>query len=168
MSLPSIPNSTRRFAAITGFALIVTTTLLAARDEPKKSKATLADLSWFAGHWRSDDKGRTVEEVWLPSRGATLIGMNRTTAGKGGEFEFLRIDQRDDQIAYLASPGGKSPPTAFVLKSLVGKVVEFENPENDFPKLIRYERKGDTMTASIHGDNDQSMSWTWKLVNSLD
>lgn len=168
MFVPSISRSILRFSTIAGFALLVTTTLLAARDEPKKGKATLADLSWFAGHWRSDDKGRIVEEVWLPSRGATLIGMNRTTAGKAGEFEFLRIDQRNDQIEYLASPGGKSPPTAFRLKSLEGKVVEFENPENDFPKRIRYERKGDTMIASIHGDGDQSMAWTWKLVNSLD
>jgi hypothetical protein len=88
MSLPSIPNSTRRFAAITGVALILTTTLLAARDEPKKSKATLADLSWFAGHWRSDDKGRTVEEVWLPSRGATLIGMK---PNDGGERRRVRV-----------------------------------------------------------------------------
>lgn len=127
----------------------------------------LADLAWLAGHWRSEKPGRVVEEVWLPSRGGMLLGMNRTTTSRGGQFEFLRIDEHAGVISYLASPGGR-PPTVFPLKSLAGQVVEFENPDHDFPKRIRYARTGDTLVASIHGDNDKSMSWTWTLVTALD
>lgn len=150
-------------------ALAAATTVLAGReDDTASSKATLADLAWFAGHWRSDSGGKIVEEVWLPSRGGTMIGMNRTTAGKGGEFEFLRIDETDGKVAYLASPGGRFPPTSFALKSIKGQMVEFENPNHDFPKRIRYERKGETLVATIYGDGDESMSWSWKRANKID
>lgn len=163
------PLSRNRVSIIAAFALAAATSVFAAREGAQsEKKARLEDLTWLAGHWRSDSGGRIVEEVWLPSRGGSMIGMNRTTVGDGGSFEFLRIERKDGKIAYLASPGGQFPPTVFLMKSLDGRVVEFENPDHDFPKRIRYERKGDNLTASIHGDGNESMSWTWKLATKLD
>jgi Domain of unknown function (DUF6265) len=155
-------------AAILTSATLAMSALLAFGDDGAKAKKhSLDDLAWLAGHWQSKDGKTTVEEVWLPSRGGTMIGMNRTTREKGDEFEFLRIAQDGDMIAYLAAPGGKYPPTAFTMKSVGKNEAEFENPDNDFPKIIKYKRTGDTLVASIHGDDNQEMSWTWKLANKL-
>mgnify|MGYP001478883645 CR=1 FL=1 len=148
-------------------ALIAVSSFVTAREEEGQAAPALADLAWMAGHWRSTVDDSTVEEVWLPSRGGLLVGMNRTSTARGSEFEFLRIDVRKGAITYLASPGGAAP-TPFPLKSLDGKVVVFENPDHDFPKWIRYERKGDALTASIGGDEGEGMSWTWKLAAPLD
>ena len=43
----------------------------------------------------------------------------------------------------------------------------FENPDNDFPQRIIYERTGDTLHARIEGTVEgtaRSVSWTWHLV----
>lgn len=167
---PSALSRRRSLTQLVGLLAVVGATSLLAghEDETSESEVTLGDLAWLAGHWRSDTDGRIVEEVWLPSRGTSMIGMNRTTAGNGGPFEFLRITHKRGVIKYLAYPGGQFPPTFFSMKSLEGQVVEFENPDHDFPKLIRYERKDDTLIASIHGDDDKSMSWRWKLAAEID
>ncbi|MFG0318445.1 MAG: DUF6265 family protein [Planctomycetota bacterium JB042] len=116
------PRSLARLALL--LAVAGATSLLAGQDgEAEKSGPTLDDLAWLAGHWRSDAGGRIVEEVWLPSRGTSMIGMNRTSAGGGGPFEFLRITHKRGVIKYLAYPGGQFPPTFFPLKSLEGRVV---------------------------------------------
>lgn len=148
-------------------ALVAASSFVAAKNDKQSAGPSLADLAWMAGHWRSSADGRTVEEVWLPSRGGPLVGMNRTTSSEGGEFEFLRIVDKDGAIAYLASPGGAAP-TSFPLKSLAGQVVVFENPEHDFPKWIRYERAKDKLTASIGDDEGEKMRWTWQLAAKLD
>ena len=166
---PRAPHARRRAPAVALALLLVAAVSLAfaaSAPSPAPAGPTLADFGWLGGHWQSQGEGHTVEELWLPSRGGMLLGLNRTTTPRGTEFELLRIDERNGTIAYLASPGGR-PPVAFALKSLQGQVAEFENPEHDFPKRIRYSRDKDTLTASIHGDDDQSMSWEWTLVTPL-
>ncbi len=136
-------------------------------DAPVRPRS-LADLSFMAGHWSRDAGGTIVEEAWLPARGGFLIGMSRTTNAKGSEFEFLRITENAGKIAYVASPGGATP-TSFPLTKLEPNLAVFENPEHDYPTTIRYERNGDSLTATISGpDGKDPMSWTWKLAAKLE
>ncbi len=109
-------------------------------------------LDWMVGHWCSDSDDTRIEELWLPSPGDLMLGLNRTVAGdRTSAFEYLRIVVDADQRAsYVAQPGGR-PPTAFQLTKAGESWVRFENPEHDFPQRIEYRRNGHALSAQISG-----------------
>jgi hypothetical protein len=129
---------------------------------------TLADISWIAGDWQTAPGGRRqVEEHWTQVAGRSMMGVSRTVAGeKTVEFEYLRIEQRDDGIYYVAHPKGRCPGTDFKLTRASATEAVFENPQHDFPKRIIY-RKGadDSLTASIDaGEGTKAMSFPFQRV----
>jgi hypothetical protein len=108
----------------------------------------------MAGDWQTPTGNRSqIEEHWTQPAGGTMLGMSRTIAsGKTVEFEFLRLEQRDDAIYYVAHPKARSPGTDFKLTRLTSDEAVFENPQHDFPKRIVYRKNADgSLTASIDG-----------------
>ena len=116
------------------------------------SAPTLMDLSWFVGDWQMSHERVTIEEHWIPAKGGLMLGLSRTVSGgRAVAFEFLRIEERENGIYYVAQPKGR-PPTDFKLIKLEDKAVVFENPDHDFPRIIRYQLKSDgTLLAQIEG-----------------
>ena len=75
-------------------------------------------------------------------------------------LRLYRID-RNGTPRYVAQPGG-IPPTTFQLVEAKAEEVIFANPKHDFPKRIRYWRKGDTLKARIDDGVDgkpQELEW---------
>lgn len=139
------------------------------RQPPKDATASAVDigrLAWLTGHWGGEEGGRSVEEIWTDAAGGAMFAISRTVVGgKLREFEFLRIAEHDGRLAYLASPGGRCPPTAFPLLSAEGTSVVFENLQHDFPQRIEYKLEGDTLNVRISGgtgDKAKSTAWQWK------
>ncbi len=129
------------------------------------TKPAIADLAWLAGSWAGESGGVQMEEHWTKPKGNTMVGMHRDV-GKGRTllFEFLRIEQRGEQIVYLSMPNGRSPATAFPLKELSGTRVVFENPAHDFPQRIIYWKDGNDLRARIEGTQNGktgSEEWRW-------
>lgn len=119
-----------------------------------ETEPTISELAWMSGGWRTSAGGKTqIEEHWMAPAGGSMIGMGRTVAGgRTVEFEYLRIEERGDQIYYVASPKGRCPGTDFKLTPLSGQEAIFENPEHDFPKRIMYRKNSDgSLTATIDG-----------------
>ena len=123
------------------------------------SAPTLMDLSWFVGDWQISHERVIIEEHWIPAKGGLMLGVGRTLRGEHAvAFEFLRIEEREDGIYYVAQPNGR-PPTAFKLTKLEEKLVEFENPDHDFPQVIRYQLQADgTLLAQAEGERDGKLS----------
>jgi len=125
----------------------------------------LAELAWLSGSWRSDDGGRFIEEVWTVPAGDAMFGINRTVRdGRTRAFEHLRIVARGDEVFYLASPGGRMPPTEFKLTERGERTVAFENPEHDFPTRIEYARAGDVLKAKVSGmmnGRESALEFEW-------
>jgi hypothetical protein len=124
-----------------------------AKQSPHKSiSATIAQVGWMEGNWVGTDGGVTVEERWTPPAGGAMLAVSRTLkGGRMAGFEFLRIVERDGGLVYVAQPGGK-PPTDFTLTAVSGNSATFENPEHDFPKLIRYTKRPDGSLEARVGD----------------
>ncbi len=105
------------------------------------------------------------EEYWNRPAGGLILGFHRDLfPGDRSFFEFLRIEQRDDGIFYVAMPRGK-PGTDFRLTHLEHGRAVFENPEHDFPQRIVYARDGDVLSATIEGteNGEQRRSkWRWQ------
>jgi hypothetical protein len=59
--------------------------------DPRASppKATIADMAWLQGRWVGTGLGGTVEEVWTPPSGNSMLGMFRLM--KGDKIAFCEI-----------------------------------------------------------------------------
>ena len=108
------------------------------------SKPTLNDLSWLAGCWEANLRGREVNEQWMKPAGGIMLGMARTVSqGKATEFEFTQIrEDKDGAIYYIAKPSGQAE-ASFKLLKLQNKEAVFENPQHDFPQRIIYRLQPD-------------------------
>ena len=123
-------------------------------SRPQQSETTqkLAELEWMSGHWQTTAGRAQVEEHWTKASGGTMIGMGRTIVEqRTAEFEYLRLEQRGDEIYYVASPKGRCPGTDFKLTRLVSEEAVFENPQHDFPKRITYRKTAEGLVATVDG-----------------
>ena len=127
--------------------LLLCSLALAAQEKP-----AFDQLQWIAGRWTGSLGRASLEEVWLPPSGGAMLGVSRTVAGpRMLAFEFLRIVQKDGDVFYIAQPSGR-PPTEFKLTLATASKAVFENPKNDFPSSITYERTpSGNLTATIEG-----------------
>ncbi len=148
----------------------VLVTALVCQPQPASGQAgalpAMSGLAWLAGSWAGADGGVQHEEHWTAPRGGSMVGVHRTIRdGRMAGFEFLRIEERDGVLVYLAMPNGRSPATAFPLKSLAGERVVFENTAHDFPQRVIYWKDGASLHARIEGARPDgtpgSVEWTW-------
>jgi hypothetical protein len=148
-----------RFAA--ALACIVCTTVVA-QDSRPAVRASIDDLAWLAGDWSMSDGARQIEERWISPAGGAMLAVSRTVrGGRMVEFEFLRIVQQADRLAYIAQPGGR-PPTEFVLTELTNRRATFENPAHDFPKMIQYTLRPDgTLEARVSDGAQKAQTFTF-------
>lgn len=117
---------------------------------------------WMSGTWRVATGAVTSEETWSSDDGTMMTGMHRDLRpGKKTWFEFLRIEQRDDSLVFVAQPAGR-PPTEFPMKSSGDRRVEFENPKHDFPQRITYWLQGPKLCARVEGEGQQPDQWCWE------
>src|SRR6185295_7552658 len=102
-----------RLRAVVTFALVVTLMIICSANTKETSAAgatpKITELAWLSGDWQTAPGGRAqIEEHWTLPAGGTMIGVGRTVAGeKTVEFEFLRIEQRGDDIFYVANPNAQ-------------------------------------------------------------
>ncbi|HEU4363977.1 MAG TPA: DUF6265 family protein, partial [Candidatus Krumholzibacteria bacterium] len=87
-----------------GLLCLAATTLafspVAAQTSPD---ADLASLQWLTGTWTGSSNGVESEEHWSRADGGLMTGMHRDIRGdKVVLFEFLRIEERDGTLVYIA------------------------------------------------------------------
>ena len=133
------------------------------------ASADAADFPlWMEGAWTVTLDGAQVEERWTDARGNLMLGVNRTVRPNGKtSFEFIRIELRDGKPVYLAMPGGRSPATAFPMKSQTANRIVFENPTHDFPQRVIYWRDGKRLCARVEGTMDgkeEGEEWCWRRM----
>jgi hypothetical protein len=138
---------------------------------PTTLKPTLDQLSWLAGHWQGGSDGRVTEELWLPPAGGLMLGLNRDIGSSGKAFfEFLRLEQTDQGVSYVASPRGGETTSFNMVECTENKAV-FENKAHDFPQRITYGLTGpNSLTVTISGDVDgknESRSWSWQRLSGV-
>jgi hypothetical protein len=135
---------------------IAAMTLAAAVLAPPSATAQdrgLETFAWLAGAWEMHDGARVVEEHWTAPSANLMIGMSRAVAGgRTTEFEFIRLEKRDDGLFYVPQPGGR-PPVAFRLTSADGDRFVFENTTSgDRVTRVEYRRDGpDGLHARVEG-----------------
>jgi len=127
--------------------------------------ATVEHLTWLVGYWTNNGDGARMMELWLPPEGGVMLGLHRDVFESGQLlFEFLRIEQRDSMVVYVAAPSNQ-PAGEFTLVESGPVRAVFENPDHDFPQRIIYELTDDvTLVARVEGEvngTPKSSTWTW-------
>lgn len=113
----------------------------------------ITSLAWLSGCWQGD----SGEECWLAPLGGTMMAASRGPVrdGKQPSFELLRVVEQDGGLVFLASPGGRYPPTAFEAIEIGESRVVFANPEHDFPQRITYWLEdGEKLRARVEAQED--------------
>jgi hypothetical protein len=128
----------------------------------------VAELGWLTGSWRTDpvmaaDGARWTEEMWTEPAFDSILGVGRSVGAlRTRSYDFMRIARDGEGLAFWGSPNG-APPVRFALVSSGPSRVEFANSTHDYPQRIVYERRGDTLTATISLiDGSKQMSWAYR------
>lgn len=127
---------------------------------------TADQVSWMSGYWLTCEGGREVSETWSDPRGGLMVGNSVTLQGDRVGFELSRIAPTAPGagVGYFAGVEG-APAVVFAAIEAEGTRVVFENPENDFPQRVIYERVGDVLNARIEGgegDRMQVVEWAYR------
>ncbi len=134
------------------FICVVFVFNIAAQDKTK-----LGELHWFSGCWETKDDAKKllVSEQWMKPVGGMMLGVGRTVKnGKAVDFEFMRIEQKGNDVFFIAKPRANNDETPFKLIKSIGSEAVFENPEHDFPQRVMYKRQGTKLTGRIEGSNN--------------
>lgn len=114
------------------------------------------EFAWLKGTWKLKDK--SIYESWnVSSDGKTLEGSSFRIKGTDTvAMEQIRFTHDKEGFHYIPDVPGDQPPVDFKVTQHNAESFVAENPQHDFPKLIRYRyiRKDskDFIEAAIEGD----------------
>lgn len=120
-------------------------------------------LGWLTGAWRNEEGPMPFEEIWAGPWGGTMAAVSRGLRdGKTAMVELTSIETvADDVVLYLRHFGGGLKPWEGEKSALAWPLVEtsenravFRNPDRPFPQELVYERRGDTLLATLLGSRD--------------
>ena len=114
----------------------------------------LKSLNWFIGKWENKSPEGIMTESWTMLNDSVYVGTSSYVEGEDTLFsEQIRLEQRGADIFYIPviEDQNEGKPTQFKLTLTGSQMAKFENPEHDFPQMVTYELKGDSMLAEISG-----------------
>ena len=120
------------------------------------SSAQKKEFSWLVGTWKLKDKN--MYETWkVASDGKTLDGFSfKIKDSDTTTLEQIRLTYSGNSFHYIPLVKGNPGPVDFTITSHDKKSFVAENPQHDFPKIIRYnfirKEKRDFIHATIEGN----------------
>jgi len=122
-------------------------------------------LEWILGRWNRTNvrEGISASESWTRVSERLFEGIGLSMKGSDTTFvERLRIEIKDNAIFYVADVRENATPTYFKITQLTKNGFVSENPEHDFPKVISYELKEETLTAIISDGGQKKMGFIFR------
>jgi hypothetical protein len=102
------------------------------------SHAQQKEFGWLIGTWKQEDK--PIFETWKLSKDAkTLEGFSYRVKEKDTvTMENIRLTYAGDSFHYIPIVAGEEAPVDFRITRYDRQSFFAENPQHDFPKVIRY------------------------------
>ncbi|REJ83515.1 MAG: hypothetical protein DWQ44_03555 [Bacteroidetes bacterium] len=124
----------------------------------QSSQSDLAFLSWMSGTWENSQKEVLMREEWTLQGDSLMTGTGMQVKGNDTLFiEQLRIFKDAGEVYYVATVEGQNDnqPVFFRMSASTEKSAVFENPQHDFPQVIRYELESpNVLLATIEAVKD--------------
>jgi hypothetical protein len=125
------------------------------------------NFKWLTGSWKI--QGENVFEVWGVKEGSQDLS-GRSFRVKGADTvvtEVISLSYYNGSFHYIPDIAGDQPPIDFIITASDGQSFVAENPQHDFPKIIRYRyvrKEGREMIeASIEG-NGKVISYSFEKL----
>ncbi|MEL7145442.1 MAG: DUF6265 family protein [Bacteroidota bacterium] len=126
-------------------------------SQKDESRSGLASFSWLVGEWQreNDDVGKQTFEYWEQLSDTVYTGLGCTIAAGDTTFrEDLRI-HRSAGSWFLEVTGVHEEPVQFKIIAVQPTGFLATNPDNEFPKEIRYTKTENALSAVISdGQNE--------------
>lgn len=139
--------------------------LIAQSKQNPSALTRFKKIEWILGQWeRMNVKdGQTAFETWTKTSSSLLEGIGVSMVGSDTTFvERLKIEIKEDDIYYIADVKENATPTYFKITSLTKNGFVSKNPSHDFPKLIQYDLKENTMTVVISDGKQKRMGFIFQ------
>lgn len=116
---------------------------------------SLDSLSWILGSWEMATGNASFIETWEKSSDSIFTGKAVQLADNGDTIftESITLERRGNDIFYIpvVKDQNNGAPIQFKCTMKSDSKAKFENPEHDFPQIITYTLKGDSLIAEISG-----------------
>ncbi len=115
------------------------------KSDVPNGKKVLASMTWLAGAWQGKAWGGTFRAYYSTPDGGKVVGRSQLLKDDKISFhEFEVFEVLGKSLTLQPYPGGKPAASlVFNTKASSAKRAVFENPKNDYPKRIQYERADD-------------------------
>lgn len=126
------------------------------------------EFGWLAGTWRLKDKNAFERWVYREKENV-LYGISYRIKNTADTVvtEEITLKLQGNSFYYIPDVAGAQGPVPFKITKYTATTFTAENPEHDFPKIIRYNfiQQGgqDINEASIEGDG-KVISYTFVRV----
>lgn len=113
-----------------------------------------ANFSWLLGSWQrvNERDGKQTFEHWKQASKDLYLGMGCTL--KEGDTiwkETIELRKLGKNWNFEVKGKGETKPTIFAITRIEKESFVCENPENEFPKLISYQKSITGLSAIISG-----------------
>jgi hypothetical protein len=112
------------------------------------------NFDWLLGKWSrtNEEQGKLTFENWKKESSSAYVGHGFTLKGKDTlSQEFMHITKRAGTWHLEVKTPQEKTATPFEFVSLDAQKFEFKNDTIDFPNVIRYWKKGETLYALVSG-----------------
>ncbi len=140
-----------------GFFKLFFLVFLACKPSPNPeapAEEKLVSFEWMLGSWQrsNENPGKDTYEHWQKANDTLYLGLGFTMQGNDTIWrENVKLLKRDTSWIFSVTGKGDIISTDFILTDIVDQSFVCENPNNEFPKMILYKLKGDSLFAKISG-----------------
>ncbi len=129
-------------------------------NSPQKENKQI-NFDWLLGEWvrTNETEGKQTFESWEKINDSTYHSHGYTLQGQDTVWqEWVEISSRNGDIYLQARMKDEAETTDFLITSLNDSSFISNNPENEFPKEIKYWMDGDILKAEI-SDGDMRIPY---------
>ena len=125
------------------------------KEEKMRNYLLLEKASWLMGDWKNQSEEGLSMEIWKKENDSTFSGISFFVVGKDTvSSESISLTEINNELFYIpvVKDQNEGKPVPFKMTGSTGEQLVFENPEHDFPQMIRYRKIAeDSLVAEISG-----------------
>lgn len=125
-------------------------------QQEKEPHGELKKLTWLLGDWANTNKKASLHERWWMSGDSVFTGEGYELIQNDTVFqEKLSLVMKGNELFYVPTVSGQNDnqPVFFKVIEISDSGFVCENPDHDFPQIIRYRLESPmVLIASIEGE----------------
>ncbi|NHM08351.1 hypothetical protein G4D82_14070 [Flavobacterium sp. CYK-4] len=124
------------------------------------------EFDWLVGKWirKNDKDSKQTFENWTKKSNTEYLGLSYTLLKNDTVWkENVVLNKVNNKWQFAVTGNEDKQPTIFKLSKLNDSIFEFENKENEFPKVIQYKNEGNKFSAIVSG-NDMTIPFEFEKL----